>query len=187
MTFSQIEYLELWRSVVGYEGLYEVSNWGRVRSLERQIPHKHPGHFTIVPGRMRRLILKQGRYLGLTLTDGAGKKNNALVHQLVAQVFIGPRPPGLQVDHKDGDKQNNCAWNLHYVTAKANANAGNHDRNPPYGQRCATAKLSEADVIEIRRLRLEGMKYKEIAKMFNVGERCIGKIIRRERWTYGEF
>jgi hypothetical protein len=176
--WQQAELYEEWLPVVGYEGFYEVSNWGRVRSLPRVIPHKHPGHTSTVPGRIRQLILKGGHYLGLTLTDREGKKVNALVHQLVAQAFIGPRPPGRQVDHRDGNKLNNFASNLRYVTAKQNANAGNHERPVRFAENHPYAKLSNADVVEIRRLVLEGMKQKDIAKMFKVRQQHISRIAR---------
>jgi hypothetical protein len=180
MTLEQLEVFEEWRPVIGYEGLYEVSNWGRIRSLARTIPHKHPGHTSIVPGRLRVLVLKKEGYFGLTLTDRNGRKVNGLVHQLVAAAWIGPKPPGFQVDHIDGDKRNNMSRNLRYLTPKEQMDAGNFERRVAHGATHYYAKLSSTDVVEIRRLCLEGMTQTEVAKMFNVRQQTISKIVRNK-------
>jgi hypothetical protein len=78
-------------------------------------------------------------------------------------------------------EQLNMFENLRYVTQTENANAGNFDKNTPRGETRSDAKLSDADVIEIRRLSMEGMIQKDIAKMFKVSKAHIGRIIRKER------
>lgn len=104
---------EVWRPVVGYEGAYEVSNLGRVRSLDRLVPAGG--------GRERR---HQGRVLSayfgdhyakvrLKVGDGGRTLN---VHQLVAEAFLGPRPDGLEVCHNNGERHDNRAENLRYDT-----------------------------------------------------------------------
>lgn len=100
---------EIWKPVIGYEGLYEVSNLGRVKGLERQ-------------GNWRDNILTQcmiGNYVKVSLTVN-GKSQNKLVHRLVAQAFI-PNPENKpEVNHKDGNKLNNCLDNLEWVTKSEN-------------------------------------------------------------------
>lgn len=109
--------MEIWRSINGYEGQYEVSNMGRVKSLPREIVRTSHG---IMPIRER--ILKQGEdrygYLYVTLQDGA-KRHHYTVHRLVICSFIGEMK-GKQVNHIDGDKTNNKIDNLEWVTAKEN-------------------------------------------------------------------
>ena len=99
---------EVWKDVVGYEGLYEVSNLGRVKSLRRNIIMKQK----IVKG-----------YNMLTLTK-AGKQKGETVSRLVGRAFI-PNPENKpQINHIDENKQNNHVDNLEWVTAKENANHG---------------------------------------------------------------
>lgn len=100
---------EEWRPVVDYEGLYLVSDLGRVRSLPR----------ATTSGR----ILKQraddvGR-LEVKLSKNGAEKTRR-VHQLVAEAFLGPCPPGQEVRHLDDDPSNNCLTNLAYGTSKQN-------------------------------------------------------------------
>ena len=176
MDISMLEHFELWLPVVGYEGLYEVSNCGRVRSLAREVNSRYPGRLRIIPGRVRLLTKNRFGYLIVSLTEKTGRKRHPMVATLVATAFIGPRPPGLQIDHKDGDKQNNGVWNLHYVTPKENRNAGNFAYEPAHGETHSFAKLSDAEVIEIRRLIIEGMSQRAIAKLFNVTQSHISRI-----------
>lgn len=104
---------ERWLPVVGYEGLYEVSDLGRVRSLPRISTGKHQHR---VPGKIRPQSTKPGTgYLSISLTrEGSSATWN--VHRLVAEAFIGPRPDGMDTCHFDGDKTNNAASNLRYDT-----------------------------------------------------------------------
>ena len=181
MDISMLEHFERWLPVVGYEGLYEVSNCGRIRSLGRKIPHKHAGHTSTVPGRILSPFPKKNDYLCVSLLSRDSKREQAHVAHLVAAAFIGPRPGGFFIDHKDGNKRNNGVWNLRYLTPKESSNAGNFDFNTSRGDKRSDTKISDADVIELRRLSAEGMLQKDLAKMFNIGKSQTGRIIRRER------
>lgn len=110
---------EEWRDIAGYEGLYQVSNLGRVRSLDRVVPHARYGHQPIkgdllLPGKNR------DGYLGVGLHKN-GKKKRARVHKLVAEAFIGPCPDGMEVCHGVKGNQVNTVANLRYDTHKNNA------------------------------------------------------------------
>lgn len=110
----------MWRSVIGYEGLYEVSDDGQVRSLGRWVPSKG-GSTQFRPGR----ILKQSRlapvhYRQVTLCN-AGIERSALVHRLVLESFIGAPGEDVQGCHGDGDVGNNTLANLRWGTAQDNA------------------------------------------------------------------
>ncbi len=110
---------EEWRPVVGYEGLYVVSNLGRVKSLPRgkQWPYRQT-HNNILTQ-----TAKSGGYLTVTLSKG-GKAETALVHRLVATAFI-QNPLFLPcVNHKDENKLNNLVENLEWCTVEYNCNYG---------------------------------------------------------------
>lgn len=118
---AQLGKPELWRDVVGYEGLYQVSNFGRVKSLN----YHRSGEPRIIAQRQDRY-----GYKAVNLSkDGAARQVS--VHRLVATAFI-PNPDYLpQVNHKDEDKTNNTADNLEWCTNKYNMNYGTHN------ERCA--------------------------------------------------
>ena len=109
---------EIWKDIKGYEGLYQVSNMGRVKSLRNNI------------------ILRQGITMGykrvLLYTNNSPK--NYYIHRLVAMAFI-PNPDNLpQVNHKDEDKANNCISNLEWCDCKYNSSYGTR------GKRIARSK-----------------------------------------------
>jgi uncharacterized protein (DUF433 family) len=103
---------EQWRSVVGYEGLYGVSSLGRVRS-ERDDRNTYFGRI-LSPG-----TNGPSGYLVVNLSRN-NKQELRTVHGLVAEAFIGERPLGYEVNHRDGDKRNNADTNLEYVTSSRN-------------------------------------------------------------------
>lgn len=109
---------EEWRPVVGYEDAYEVSSHGRVRSRDRTVLKSdgvvHPLRGVLLNPRTHR----QG-YLVVTLFRQAVRRN-VLVHILVAEAFIGPRPPGMDVCHFNDVKTDNRPENLRYDTRSAN-------------------------------------------------------------------
>lgn len=114
------ELLEEWRAIEGFDGYYEVSDRGRVRSVERVVerPGSSRGGLT-VPERLLKLNVTPKGYFRVQLSKD-GKPSNRLVHCLVAEAFIGPKPEGEQVNHKDGLKSNNQLSNLEYMTPAEN-------------------------------------------------------------------
>lgn len=111
---------EIWKPVVGYEGMYEVSNKGRVRSLERKVPYKAHGKDLIRTqySRMLALCNKDG-YKQVSLWKD-GKEKRWRVHRLVAFAFI-PNPENKPfINHLDETRDNNCVENLEWCTAAEN-------------------------------------------------------------------
>lgn len=120
---------EQWKPVVGYEGYYEVSDHGRVRSMEREVTRRN-GVKMSVQQRVLKLIAKPDGYLVVGLSkDGVIKMR--LVHRLVLEAFVGPCPEGMVTCHYDDIPENNHISNLRWDTEGANAldkvRNGNHN------------------------------------------------------------
>lgn len=109
---------EIWKDVVGYEGLYLISNLGRVKSVTRKTPDGRT-----ISGKIMSPYLNNGGYFMITLSM-FNKKKRLLIHRLVASTFI-PNPDNKpQVNHIDENKQNNCVNNLNWMTNKENQEHG---------------------------------------------------------------
>ena len=113
---------EEWRDIPGYEGYYQVSDLGRVRSVDRVLRKMRPGGGEMVyphRGRVLRSGACGGGYLKVTLSV-EGVQRNAMIHTLVAITFIGPRPDGHVILHANGDRLDNRLANLSWGTPAQN-------------------------------------------------------------------
>lgn len=119
---------ERWLPVLGYEGIYEVSDFGRVRSIDR-----FDSSGRLLRGRVLRPKTQSGGYLCVNLWSH-NKGSMKYVHRLVLEAFVGTSDTS-QVCHNDGDQKNNTLGNLRWGTASDNA----HDR-VLHGTHAATAK-----------------------------------------------
>lgn len=116
---------EIWKDIDGFEGTYQVSNMGRVRSLTRRV-----WNYT-KPGRVLKPMAKENGYLQVYLSDGKIREKHAHIHRLVALAFI-PNPEGLpEVNHKNLNKADNRVENLEWCTSRYNKA---HFRNSPYAK-----------------------------------------------------
>jgi len=110
--------MEQWRPVIGFEKFYEVSDEGRVRSLDRKVRRRH-GLATLGGKMIRPWAINSGRLMiGLSGEDGVQRR--ALVHHLVLEAFVGPCPPGQEGCHENGNYTDNRAVNLRWDTSKGN-------------------------------------------------------------------
>lgn len=153
---------EVWRAVVGYEGLYEVSNHGKVRNASRRelsTPADGRGYAKVNLSKNKRKLQKS-------------------VHSLVAEAFLGPRPPGYDINHKNGIKTDNRVENLEYVTRQQNLRHAIAMGITPTGSRRRDAKLSSDDVREVRDRLSRGETHKSIAARFGVCREVVGLIYR---------
>lgn len=110
---------EQWRAVVGYEGTYEVSNFGAVRRSGKAARNGNGRGGGARIGLQLKHHLVNGGYQVVQLWQD-GRPKTRLVHRLVTEAFLGPVPNGCEVNHKDGNKLNNSCANLEYVTHSEN-------------------------------------------------------------------
>lgn len=109
---------EKWAPMPGYEGRYEISDRGRVRSVGRWCPHPFGGRRWVKPC-IRSLGVGRGGYL-IVVLHRDGHRRTRYVAQLVMEAFVGPRPPGMEVCHKNGRRTDNQLQNLRYDTPSGN-------------------------------------------------------------------
>lgn len=168
---------EIWKPVVGYEGLYEVSDHGRLRGLQRMDRYGR-----IIRSRMMALTRNKKNKYVYAMLSANGVRSNRLLHRMVLDAFVGPCPEGMEACHNNGDHGDNrlpnLRWDAHMANCADRAKHG-HDMD---GEKSASARLKRADVIEIYRLRNEGHTHRRIALKFDVATDHVRNILRGKRW-----
>lgn len=166
----------IWKDIPGYEGRYQASTDGQIRSVDRRVRLVVHGTETtrLVHGR----VLKPGAYtksghVSVVLGRGA---NGSPVHQLIALTFLGPKPAGCEVCHNDGNPTNNAVSNLRYDTRSEN----NRDIT-----RQGKRKLSLDDVQQIRKMLRERVPGNQIARAFKVSDSLISAIKTGKEYAHG--
>lgn len=109
---------EIWKPIPGYEGYYEVSNTGKYRSVDRAIT-RSDGRVMHIKGRELKLLEGLDGYALMNLTKDC-KSHAFLAHRIVCKLFLPDWDPNLTVNHKDGNKFNNCVENLEMMTIQEN-------------------------------------------------------------------
>lgn len=171
---------EKWLDVVGYEGIYEVSSLGRVRrAVDARTGGRKKGSFLSVGshnrGYRRVYLSKEGRV------------RLQLVHRLVAFAFLEPpSEEKLVVHHKDGNKQNNCVFNLEWLSYQENSLQAFRVMNchRARGERVATAKLTDRKVRTIRKMLNAGIPRTKVCAKFSVGKTTVLNIAKGRIWRH---
>lgn len=173
---------EIWVDIQDYEGKYQISNQGRVKSLERKV--SHDGISWTQPGRI------MSPWCGTTslydcvrlYKNGVGTKFT--VHRLVARHFLPDWNPVLEINHIDGNRYNNAAGNLEMCTHSRNmehAIAGGLKND--YGEKSVNAKLTNAEAEEIRvRYRTGGATQEKLAREYGISRQTVSSIIRYKKY-----
>jgi HNH endonuclease/NUMOD4 motif/Helix-turn-helix len=171
---------EQWRPIPDYEGMYEVSDHGRVRSLDRMV-YAGNGRDRFARGRMLKLI-EGGHYLFVMLRDGSGKATPRRVHRLVLEAFVGPRPAGMECRHLDGVRRNCHLDNLACGTRAENDQDRGVHGSWAVGERHGMVRLDAQTVQVIRDVAAKMFTQKQIADALGISFQQVSRIIRRERW-----
>ena len=170
--------MEEWRDIPGYEGLYQVSSIGRVRS------------FVSWRGKVDRIMVGSRHsdgYWQVSLRKG-GKRTTRKVHVFVLAAFVGPVPNGMEINHINGNKQDNRLENLEYCSRSENLlhsyRVLDRKRAHNAGEK-GNSRLIESDVRRIRYLFGTG-KYtkKELGDMFGIRPGTVQAIVHRRRWKH---
>lgn len=172
---------EIWRVIVGWEGLYEVSDQGRIRRIGIGRGAS--------PGKILHPHLQNAGYHAICLYRN-NVAHNRLIHRLMAEAFIGPIPEAHEINHLDGVKTHNVLPNLAIVTRRENmlhaSAAGLAYRGSLNGQ----AKLTKEDVLAIRNAYIQGgyraggLGYKSLGHQYGVSWELIRAIIKRRIWKH---
>jgi hypothetical protein len=159
--------MEEWRDVVGFEGVYKVSNFGRIQ--------------TVKTGKIKEQTISKTDnrpYLSLW-------KNNKIKvcrpHKLVLEAFVSVRPDGLECCHNDGNPQNNHLTNLRWDTPKNNHADKIKHGTTNRGEQCGTAKLT---LEQVRAIRQDTRLQRIIAAEYGVKDNTISRIKSFKRWAH---
>lgn len=183
---------EKWVPVVRYKGLYEVSNYGRVKSLGRWKDSGRGMYW--LPGRLlsngvgrsnvRVGTSKNPGYPRVGLTKADGSSRACLVHVLVLEAFVGPRPfPEADCRHLDGDADNNWVGNLAWGTKKENmADKVSHGTNRK-GDNHQSTILSNDGVRQVRERCAKGERQNAVARSLGISYQLVNDILHRRKRT----
>lgn len=174
---------EIWKPVKGYEGYYEVSNLGRIKALTRTVQGK-TRNGKPCPRIVKEHIMHQPNctngYKQIALSKDSEVKMYR-VHRIVAEAFLDNPKNYPEVNHIDEDKTNNCVTNLEWCSHAYNQCYGN---KPAKGERNGMARLTAAQVREIRRRRENGEKLKDIAVDYDISINHVCNISKGTRWKH---
>jgi NUMOD4 motif-containing protein/HNH endonuclease len=176
---------EIWKGVLGWENRYEVSSIGRVRSVEREGKH-YSGSKSLWKSKMLKFNINRG-YKHVLLYRSEFDKQRTGVHRLVAAAFI-PNPDNKPtVNHINCNPGDNRVENLEWATYKEQQDhaAKSGHRYMTLGEMSNFSKLTESDVIEIRRLFDNGIMTRiEIANKFSMAKSNVQYIVNRQTWKH---
>src|SRR5215471_15602953 len=129
---------------------------------------------------------KAGKGYWIVTLHADAARRSVYIHHLVLEVFVGPRPDGMEACHADGDRTNNALRNLRWDTPVANAADKLRHGTELFGESRPWAKYTEVQIREIRRLGAEGMPSREIALLLGMSAGYVRRILSRKRWPHVE-
>lgn len=173
----------IWKEIPGWEGFYEASEAGLIRSMPRMIVQGNRWGDPMQCWRQM-VVLRQSTnsrgYLSVQLNGGGRRTSGLAVHRLIALTFIGPCPEGMQVCHNNGDQTDNRVENLRYDTPSANVWDARRHGIWSAGTKHYKYRMDINDAVVLR-LRAEGWTYERLAREFGIGEATVGRILKGAR------
>jgi hypothetical protein len=173
---------EIWKNIKNYEGLYQISSYGKVKSLRRK-RFLHGKPINIYKQKFLKHGISLGGYYVVNLYKDS-KRKMYRINRLVAIHFISNPLNKPEVNHLDGNKKNNYYKNLEWVTRVENEkHAYKIGLKDIKGEKHWFAKLGEKDILFIRNNR-NNFKQKELARMFFVDQSTISSILNNKTWSH---
>ncbi|KCY49755.1 MULTISPECIES: NUMOD4 domain-containing protein [Bacteria] len=173
--------MENWKAVLGYEGIYEVSNLGRIKSLSRPTTNK------IQPFIQEKILKTRIGKTGYEIVGLSkdGKQKTCKVHRLVASAFCDNPFNKPHVNHKNGIKLDNHFSNLEWVTASENAihSFSNGLSQPTVGENSSLATITAPQANNVRELILSNMPLNEISTLTNIPLNIVNSIRSGKTWV----
>lgn len=173
---------EEWKDIPGFEGMYQASSLGRIRSLDRYVGHNYGGK-KMLTGRVMRLSTLLGGYKIVNLRDGE-KTHRSRVARLVLSAFVGLPAKNMAACHADNTPSNNRIDNLRWDTYAGNEGdkvlAGTSNR----GERNWCSVLTESQVIFVREQLAHGAVGRALADVLGVSQSTITAIKKRRSWAH---
>ena len=170
---------EVWKDIKDYEGAYQVSNFGRVRSLDRK--RWNGKVWCKCKGRI--LVGRPTKYGYLRVSLGRGDYH--YIHRIVAETFLSNVGYELQVNHKDGDKTNNRVENLEWCSCSENMKHASKNSLMRSGESHHNHKLTKQDVDYIRNHHKHNDRtfgYSALSRLFGVSPEAVRRVVRGEAW-----
>jgi len=166
---------EVWRTIEGFRGLYQVSNIGRIRRWRTHRKRYDLLNGTVEKTGYRRVKLRSGR--------GTTPKLMA-VHRLVAAAFLGPIPNGITINHINAIKTDNRIENLEFATTREQIDHEMRMGLCPKGSNHGRAILTDSQVLQIRSNYRDGHKIRTMANFYGVSHTAIRFIVQRKNWRH---
>ena len=177
---------EAWLPVIGYVGLYEVSDFGQLRSVDGRRLRDGRTYKGRILKQVRAGGVRGFRYLSVALSNGEAETLS--VHRLVLEAFVGQCPTGMEGCHNDGNTANNRLSNLRWGTHSANLLDrrlhGTAKTNPKKGAEAHAAKLNETDVGRVKDMYRNGCTQRAIASWMGVSRGAVIGIVYGHTWKH---
>lgn len=179
---------EIWKDVEGYEGLYQASTWGRIKSLPTSLPriysNRKAGLYRTSEKILKTPVASSGYAIVTLCKDGI--QTSCSVHRLIAETFLTNPNNYPVINHKDTNRINNNLANLEWCTySRNNSLPFQQGRRSVRGSDNNTSKLDELQVLTIKLILAEkSLTPKQIAKYFSVSPAAIYHILKESTWSH---
>ena len=177
----------MWKPIPGYENAYEASTEGRIRSLERIVTYTRRDGRCVERKYSSKVLtpgLNSRGYEIVTLCDAANRHHTRAIHRLVLETFVGPKKPGQQCRHLDGNIRNNALSNLCWGTSAENMADKIAHGTWVRGSRVGNSRLTEQQVREIKARLAQKEPHASIALDYDVKTVTISAISSGRNWSW---